>query len=360
MTREKVAASLATAKAQVEQAKAALTAAQAGSFQETIRSEDVRSAEQDVENAKSAVAQSNLAVEAALADVDSAQSQVSSAESDLKSAKAAEGTAFRNIDQNGLKRKDVEAAYEAMRQSEAQVQNQEAQFQKSYIRSPIAGTVVSLTQQEGETVAAQLSAPTLIEVVDLARLRVDAYVDETDIGQLKIGMQATLTVDAFPERELTGQITKIASVATVKDNVVTYQVTIGLDKYPVGMLKPQMTADVSIGLGARNNVVLVPSEAVKQRRGGAQVVVLKDGVGEVRPIKTGVADEDSTEVEEGLQDGEQVVLAGFEQLGIEGFSSAAEVPGFLRRGPLGGPPTGAKAGAAKSGGASGAGGGGSR
>ena len=358
MTREKVAADLATAKAQVEQANAALTAAQAGSYQETIRSEDVRSAEQNVENAKSAETQAELAVQAALADVDSAQSQVASAESDVKSAQAAERTALRNLDQNGLKRRDVEAAYEAMRQSEAQLKNQEAQFQKSYIRSPISGTVVSLTQQEGETVAAQLSAPTLIEVVDLARLRVDAYVDETDIGELTVGLKARMTIDAFPEREFTGQIGKIASVATVKDNVVTYQVTIALDKYPVGTLKPQMTADVSIGLGARNNVVLAPSEAVKQRRGGAQVVVLKDGKADVRSVKTGVADQDSTEIIEGLEEGEQLVLAGFEQLGLQGFSSAAEVPGFMRQSPFGGPAGGTKAGAAKGGEAKGGGAGG--
>jgi RND family efflux transporter MFP subunit len=355
MTREKVAADRAAAKSQVTQAQAALTAAEAGSLQETIRSEDVHSAEEDVENTKSAVSQANLSVQAALADVESAQSQVRSAESDLKSAQAAERAALGNLTQDRLKQQDVKAAYEAMRQSEAQVKNQEAQYQKSFIRSPISGTVVNLTQQEGETVAAQLNAPTLIEVVDLSRLQVDAYVDETDIGELKTGLKTKLTVDAYPDREFPGQITKIASVATVKDNVVTYKVTIGLDQYPLGMLKPQMTADVSISLGAHRNVLLAPSEAIKQRRGGAQVVVLKGGQGEVTPVKTGIADEDSTEILEGVEEGDELVLAGFEQLGIEGFSSAAEVPGFMRQSPFGGPPTGGPKGGAKGGGGAGGG-----
>jgi len=350
MTREKVTADLAAAKAQVDQAQAALTAAQAGSYQETMRSEDLHSAEEDVKNAESAVAQANLSVEAAQADAEASQSQVNSAESDLKSTQAAERAALDNMTQDQLKQQDVKAAYEALRQAEAQVKQQEAQFAKSYIRSPISGTVVTLAQQEGETVAAQLAAPTLIEVVDLSRLQVNAYVDETDIGDLKMDLVATMTVDAYPDRDFPGRISKIASVATVKDNVVTYQVTIRLDKYPAGMLKPQMTADVRIGLGEHRGVLLAPNQAVKQRRGGAQVVVFRDGKGEVRPVKTGLSDEDSTEILEGVQEGDVLVLAGFEQLGIEGFSSAAEVPGFMRQSPFGGPSTGRPKGGATKGG----------
>jgi RND family efflux transporter MFP subunit len=336
ITREKVAADLTAARNQVEQAKATLTAAQAGSYLETMRNEDVRSAQADIENSKSAIDQAQLAVAAAQADVESAQSQISSADSDLRSSQAAERAALGNMTQDKLKQQDVKAAYEAMRQAEAQVKNQQAQVDRSYIRSPIAGTVVSLSQQEGETVAAQLSAPTLIEVVDLDRLEVAAYVDETDIGRVKVGLPVAVTVDAFPKRKFPGKISKIASVATVKDNVVTYQVTVDLDKYPTGTLKPQMTADVHITLGAKQNILVVPNEAVKQRRGGSQVAVLKEGKGEVRQVKTGVADAEQTEVVSGLQEGENVVLAGWDKLGVQGFGSAAGVPGFLTRGPLGG------------------------
>ncbi len=340
MTREKVTADLAAAQAQVDQAKAALTAAQAGSYQEAMRSEDIRSAEADLDSARSSVDQAELSVRAAQADVEAAQSQVSSADSELRSAQAALRAALANLTQDKLKQQDVKAAYEAMRQAEAQVKLQETQVEKSYIRTPISGTVVNLAQQEGETVAAQLAAPTLIEVVDLSRLQINAYVDETDIGQVKVGQPTSVTVDAYPNRQFTGKIAKIASVATVTDSVVTYQVTIGLDNYPAGMLKPQMTADVRIELGARRNVLLAPNEAVKQRRGGTQVVVLKEGKGEVRLVKTGVSDDEFTEIVSGLQDGETVVLAGFEQLGVQGLGSAAEVPGFLKKSPLGGAPAG--------------------
>ncbi len=350
ITREKVVSDLTAARNQVEEAKAALAAAQAESYQETMRNEDVRSAEAGVENSKSAIDQAQLAVAAAQSDVESAQSQITSAESDLRSNQAAERAALGNMTQDKLKQQDVKAAYEAMRQAEAQVKNQQAQVDRSYIRTPISGTVVTLAQQEGETVAAQLAAPTLIEVVDLDRLEVHAFVDETDIGRVKAGLPAAVTVDAYANRKFPGKISKVASVATVTNNVVTYQVTITLDKYRTGMLKPQMTADVRITLGAKQNILVVPNEALKQRRGGSQVAVVKEGKGEVRQVKTGVSDGQQTEVASGLQEGETIVLAGWDKLGIPGFGSAAGVPGFLTRGPLGG----------QGGGASKGGGGGSK
>jgi len=342
LTREKVEADLTSAADQVEQAQASLAAAQALSYQEVMRSEDVRSAESQVDDAKAAVTQAQLAIKSAQADLDAAQSQVKAAEADVRSSRAALQTSLANLTQDKLKQQDVKAAYEAMRQAGAQVKYQQAQFQKSYIRSPISGDVVTLAQQEGETVAAGLAAPTLIEVVDLGRLEADAYVDETDIGQLRLGQTAEVTVDAYPNRRFTGSVGKIASAATMQENVVTYKVTVGLRKFPIGMLKPQMTTDVQITVTKKDNVLLVPNEAVKQREGASLVVVLKNGKPDVREVKTGLSDGESTEVLSGLQEGDTVVLAGFEALGVEGFSSAAEVPRFLQRTPFGGggPPRG--------------------
>ncbi len=335
LTREKVAASVPAARDQVEQARASLAAAQAGTFQDTMRSEDLRSAESSLENARSAVTEAQESVRSAQADVHASRAQVSASINDMRSAQAAQRTALANMTQDRLKQQDIKAAYEAMRQSQAQVDYQRAQFAKSYIRSPFAGTVVTLAQQEGETVAAGLSAPTLMEVVALDRLEVSAYVDETDIGQVKVGQPAKVSVDAYPEREFDGKVTNIASSATTQNNVITYLVTIKFDKYPTGRLKPQMTANVQIEISRKENLLLVPNEAVKRKKGTTQVVVLTGEKGEVRDIQAGLSDDAMTEIVSGLREGEKVVLAGFDKLGIEGFSSAAEVPGFMRRSPLG-------------------------
>jgi HlyD family secretion protein len=339
-TQAKTEADLQAARDSVKQAEAALEAAKAQTYQDAIRSEDVQAAEAALQDATSAVTQAQMQVESAKAQVATARAQVTGAESDLRSARAAEKTALGNLSQDAVKQQEVKAALAAMQQAQAQVANQEAQFQKSYIRTPITGTVISLTQQEGETVAAGLSAPTLIEVAALDRLEVLAYVDETDIGKVKLGQRATVTVDAFPDKPLSGQITKIASAATMQQNVVTYPATVKLDEYPIGLLKPQMTADVEFVISEKKDVLLVPTEAVKQKREGTQVVVLKDGKPEVRTVEAGLASEGQTEIISGLSEGETVVLAGFEKLGLQEFRSAAQLPRFGPFGPMGGPPRG--------------------
>jgi hypothetical protein len=125
-----------------------------------------------------------------------------------------------------------------------------------------------------------------------------------------------------------------------------------------------MTTDVQIYVQKRENVVLAPSEAVKQRRGASQVVVMRDdGKPEVRDIKTGLTDSDNTEILSGLKDGEVLIVSGFDKLGLKGFSSAAEVPGFLTRTPFGtssGAKSSTPAGQAPAGGSGGAGGGGGK
>ena len=317
------------AKDGVETAKAALASAQTNGYTDTMRSEDVRAAEASLADAQASVNQANLAVETARADVATAQAQVSSADSSVRSARSAQKAALGNLTQDKLKQQDVKAAFEAMRQAQAQVDYQTAQYAKSYIRSPINGTVISLAQQEGETVAAGLSAPELIQVAALDRMEVIAYVDETDIGKVRLGQKALVTVEAFPKHKFEGKVYKISSAATMQQNVVTYACSVRLDKYRPGMLKPQMTADVQIILSQAENLLLVPNEALKQSKDRTQVVVLSGEKGEVRDITVGRTDGTSTEVVKGLKDDDTVVLAGFQQLGIEGFSSAAGMPRFM-------------------------------
>ena len=335
LTQEKVTADKQAASDQVAQAQAGLAAAKSETYQDTVRTEAVTAAEAALAEAVSAVTQAKESVTSATSSVTSTRAQLQSNESSISSAQQAQKAALGNLTQDQLKQKDVQAAYEAQRQAQAQVQYQEAQFDKSNIRTPISGTVVSLTQQQGETVAAGLSAPTLVEVVDLSRLEIHCYVDETDIAQVRLGQAASVTVDAFSKKPVPGKVVKISSAATLQDNVVTYMVTVNLDKYDEGALKPQMTANITLTVSEKKNVVLAPTEAVKQKKGISQAVVLKADKGEVRTVKIGVSDGKNTEILEGLQEGETVVLAGFDKLGLADFSSAGRLPGFMNRSALG-------------------------
>jgi RND family efflux transporter MFP subunit len=288
LVKAKVAAELQSARDQVVQAQqnvgsaqAALAAAQAGTYQDTAK----------------------------LADVNDARAEVRQAEANLK-------TALANTANNALKQQDVQQAREAVRLAQAQVEYAKAQVQKTYIRTPISGTVLQLAAQQGETLAAGLSAPTLIIVADLDRLEVDAFVDETDIGRVRLGQKADVTVDAFPRHHFKGHVTKIAAGSTIQQGVVTYDVTIAI-RDRKHRLRPDMTASTTIDTGRRSNVLLVPSEAVKLGVHGTTVNVVTRKFGstqvERHKVKTGGSDGVNTEIREGLLEGETVVLAGLDE-----------------------------------------------
>ncbi len=93
----------------------------------------------------------------------------------------------------------------------------------------MAGVVASVSTQEGETVAASFAAPTFVTLLDLARLEVWAYVDETDIGRIHRGQDATFTVDTYGDDEFAGRVTAIYPQAEIRDNVVNYVAVIRFD-----------------------------------------------------------------------------------------------------------------------------------
>jgi RND family efflux transporter MFP subunit len=229
----------------------------------------------------------------------------------------------------------VAEAGQSVRQSAASLAISQAQLDKAFVRTPISGTVLQLSQQQGETIAAGLSAPTLIIVADLNRLQVDAFVDETDIGKVRLGLPARITVDAYPNHPFYGRVTKIASGSTMQQNVVTYDVTIALG--PAAgrpQLKPDMTASVDITVARRRDALTVPVDAVKPGRRGATVTVMRTGRDgrasfQVVRVRTGASDGEHTEVLEGLREGDAVVLAGQ----VPGMTAEGGPPRF--GGPLG-------------------------
>ncbi|MGC4047375.1 MAG: efflux RND transporter periplasmic adaptor subunit [Armatimonas sp.] len=282
----------------------------------------------DQATARNAVAQAVEGVKAAQAALDAAraevnqnvvkQADVGDAQAQVRLAQAGLKTAQGNVAQDTLKQQDVEQAREAVSIAQQQVAYAQAQVDKTLIRSPISGTVLQLAAQQGETLAAGLSSPTLIVVADLKRLQVDAYVDETDIGKMRLGQSAHVTVDAFPKQTFTGHVAKIASGSTIQQGVVTYDVTVALDNTQ-GQLKPDMTANVSVQTSKHSQVVLVPAEAVKTTLHGTNVSVLTQNEGrnrvETRSVATGATDGVYTEIRSGLRAGETVVLAGLTQSG---------------------------------------------
>jgi len=255
---------------------------------------EVKVAEAKVVDARSRVRLANLEY----------QRQLNLIKEDFTSQEAVD-KAFKEKESAGagvhLVNRQLDAARAAMK---------EARVKLSYatITAPISGVVASVATQEGETVAAGLNAPTFVTIIDLKRLQVDAYVDEVDIGKIQRGQRCIFTVDAFPAREFNGKVIAIYPKAVIQENVVNYDVVVDITDPYGGLLRPEMTASVTIFLKKRSQVLAVPARAVKRERGKNIIYVVSKAGSKPRQVKIGWKDGQWIEIAAGLQEGQTILL----------------------------------------------------
>jgi len=188
----------------------------------------------------------------------------------------------------------------------ANILEEETQLSYATVTAPIDGVVAFVSTQEGETVVASMSAPTFVTLIDLKKIEVTAFVDETDIGKIQERQKVKFTVDAFPKKFFDAEIREIRPKAVIKDNVVNYEVMLEISKKNISLLRPEMTANIVVTTGVRENVLVVPRGAVK-RSGKKSFAVMKMGVAlSEKSIELGWRDGDAQEVLSGLSDGDQV------------------------------------------------------
>lgn len=174
------------------------------------------------------------------------------------------------------------------------------------IRSPISGTVASVSTQKGETVAASFNTPTFATIIAEDALELVAMVDETDIGTVEPGNEVHFTVEAFPAIEFEGVVKQIAPKGTIISGVVNFEVMIDIES-PVDVLKPDMTTNVAIRTAERQALV-VPSEAI-QRDGFEQFVHIQKGKSLARrEVTAGSREAGYTEIRQGLAAGDEVAI----------------------------------------------------
>ena len=192
------------------------------------------------------------------------------------------------------------------------------------ITSPIDGVVISKAVEEGQTVAAGFSTPTLFTIAnDLTKMQVIAAVDEADIGQVKEGQRVEFAVDAFPDDTFDGEVKQVRLEATTSSNVVTYEVVISAEN-PELKLKPGMTANVTVYTLERDNSLTIKSSALKFNPdptllagigysvsenpvNGQKVWVLEGSTLVPRAVEKGASTGDRTEILRGLDNGETIV-----------------------------------------------------
>ena len=165
-------------------------------------------------------------------------------------------------------------AKEQVNTARESVQRAQTNLGYATITSPIDGVVLSKAVEEGQTVAASFNTPELFTIAqDLTDMRVIADIDEADIGGVKEGQRVTFTVDAFPEDQFEGSVTQVRQQATTESNVVTYEVVISARNNDL-KLKPGLTANVTIYTLEKNDVLAVPSKALRFMPNEA---ILKEG-----------------------------------------------------------------------------------
>jgi len=156
-----------------------------------------------------------------------------------------------------------------VKQRESQLAQARVDLERTAIRSPVDGVVVKRSVDTGQTVAASLQAPELFIIArNLTDMQVETSIDEADVGRIVVGQRATFTVDAFPGRSFSGQVTQIRKAATVVSNVVTYTVIVSAAN-PELTLLPGMTANVRVVTAQKDKALKVPNAALRFRPPGA-------------------------------------------------------------------------------------------
>ncbi|MBP2673231.1 MAG: efflux transporter, family, subunit [Deltaproteobacteria bacterium] len=238
---------------------------------------------------------------------------------------------------------DVDAAQTAYEQSIAAEKSAEASVMQATgslkvaqtnleyatIRSPVDGIVISRSVDVGQTVAASFQTPTLFSIAqDLTKMQIDTNVDESDIGRAAKGQAVSFTVDAWPDRTFTGVVSQVRNAPIITQNVVTYNVVILVDNREL-LLKPGMTANVTIQVKKFENILKIPNTALRYRptdkakgngarevpkpkEAGSQRVYRPGRDGKPTPVsvKTGVTNGLFTELAGGdLKEGDDLIVA---------------------------------------------------
>ena len=180
------------------------------------------------------------------------------AQSDVDLARAARDQA----------RAQVNAAQAQIRQQTASTQTTRVNLDRTVIRSPVDGVVLTRTIEPGQTVAASLQAPELFTIAeDLSKMKIELAVDEADIGQVKVGQAVSFTVDAFADRQFRGQVQQVRLSATTTSNVVTYPVVVSVDNSD-GTLLPGLTVNAEIEVSKRDDILKVSNAALRYKPTG--------------------------------------------------------------------------------------------
>jgi len=222
------------------------------------------------------------------ARVRQSRAALESVQASLDLAKANDARSRDLFEKGYVARQELDQTKQALKSASAQVEqaraalaDAEVDLRNSVIRSPVSGTIVARTVEEGQTVAASYQTPELFKVAgDLKKMLIHTTFAEADIGRIQPGQLTRFTVDAFPDRSFRGAVRQVRMNPTTTQNVVTYDVVVDVDNEDLSLL-PGMTAYVSVELGRMNDTLRVPNSALRYRPKDAEPVKTASSSGAV-------------------------------------------------------------------------------
>ncbi len=307
------------------------------------------------------------------ATLDSAQGNLANAQAALELAQVNARRSRELYDSKLIPRSDFDTANATLHQAEATVKVNQAAVEKAKvdlqyctIYSPVNGIVISRNVDVGQTVAASFNAPVLFVIAnDLAKMQIDSNVAEADVGGVEENQNVDFTVDAFPNRTFHGEVVQVRNSPITVQNVVTYDTVIGVNNSDL-KLKPGMTANVSIIVAERSNVLRIPNAALRfrppesatnstprtaggtggpgagprlagsngqhpkgERRPTRTIYVLKANKLQPVQVKTGITDGIYTEIADGLSEDDKVIITAVYKQGAS-TQPASPFGGFRR------------------------------
>lgn len=200
--------------------------------------------------------------------------------------------------------RDLQVERAQLQANMARLRSAEIALDYTRITAPISGVVAEVSTREGETVAAAFAAPNFVTVIDLERLEVLAYVDETDIGRVFVGQDASFTVDTYPETEFLARVAAIQPRAELQGSVVNYLVRLEFERPDEFVLRPEMTAHVRIVIDEREDALTAPRAAIKRSNGRQYVLLQRDDLWVEQEVRTGWRSESSVELLAGVSEGD--------------------------------------------------------
>jgi len=248
------------------------------------------------------------AVDQARADLALVKPRLDLAESTLERRRALVASGLMSNEELDVALRDVAVETAQLQASEARLRSALIVLGYTRITAPIAGVVADVTTREGETVAADFSAPTFVTLVDLDRLEVLAYVDETDIGRVFVGQPATFTVDTYAGVEFSAKVTAIQPKAEIQGSVVNYVVRLEFDRGEGFVLRPEMTAHGRLLVEQREDALAVPRRALRRSEGRQYVVVRRAEQWVEQDVRTGWRSGSFVEILSGLAEGDTLEL----------------------------------------------------